>query len=52
VREAERAARGVLVCRVSERHKRGHREIVRETVFCVYFDDLHVVSSRLSVGRG
>ena len=38
--EAGRAARGILLCRVPEHHERGHRDFVRETVFCVHFDDL------------
>ena len=50
--DAGPAARGVLVCPVSERHDREHRDIVRGTVFCVHFDDLLVVSSLLSVGSG
>ena len=50
--EGERAARGVLVWRVPERHERGHRDVVRETIFCVHFDGLLVVSSPLSVGSG
>ena len=40
------------VCRVPGRHERGQRDIVRETGFCVHFDDLLVVSSRLSAGSG
>ena len=52
VEEGERAARGVLVWRVPERHERGHRDVVRETIFCVHFDGLLVVSSPLSVGSG
>ena len=42
VEEAGRATRGVLVCRVPERHKCGHRDIViRETAShgqCIFYD--------------
>ena len=35
--QAGRAARGVLVCRVPERHERGHRHIVRDHISWTFF---------------
>ena len=40
--EAGRGVRGIFLCCLPQRHDGGHRDIVTETVFCVYFNHLSI----------